>query len=337
MAEIKFKIKFITPLLIHGADAKTPDWMGLGKALRGAWRFWFRAIVGGMVQGIDKQKLFELESSVFGSADEDIGAKFRMVIENHNPKRIKIKVGFYQKEKDGITPKLEKGKHVEQTLSGYDPGCEFLIKILPRQDFNEKILVSSIWLWANLGGIGQRARRGFGAPVIESVNLTNPFESIKLSVTPHFSNPLEISEYLCNGLLKAGNVFGQWLKSSEEISQYVLTADIATNSEPKNANYFILRSTGQIAVGDKQFSLDNAIEKIHGRNKCRALGEAIGRRMASPVYVRLYEINKEFVPVVTWCKQQGFTETCKMHKNGCVKDYITNAAGITHWLDGKKI
>ena len=40
---IKFKIKFITPLLIHGENSRIADPLGLtGKALRGCWRFWFK-------------------------------------------------------------------------------------------------------------------------------------------------------------------------------------------------------------------------------------------------------------------------------------------------------
>lgn len=82
MTPIEFKIKFITPLLIHGADPGKADTIGLtGKALRGCWRFWFRAMAGGLVPNISKEDLFKLESNVFGSANEKVGAKFRMVIE----------------------------------------------------------------------------------------------------------------------------------------------------------------------------------------------------------------------------------------------------------------
>jgi CRISPR type III-B/RAMP module RAMP protein Cmr1 len=43
---IEFKIKFITPLFIHGANSREADSIGLtGKALRGCWRFWSRALV----------------------------------------------------------------------------------------------------------------------------------------------------------------------------------------------------------------------------------------------------------------------------------------------------
>ncbi len=53
--QIEFKIKFVTPLLIHGADSKKADETGLtGKALRGYCRFWFRAMVGGMIPNISK-------------------------------------------------------------------------------------------------------------------------------------------------------------------------------------------------------------------------------------------------------------------------------------------
>jgi CRISPR type III-B/RAMP module RAMP protein Cmr1 len=69
--EIKeFKIRFITPLLIDGANKYSADSAGLtGKALRGSWRFWFRAVIGGMLKDIKNEELLLLESKIFGSAD----------------------------------------------------------------------------------------------------------------------------------------------------------------------------------------------------------------------------------------------------------------------------
>ncbi len=83
MRQIEFKVKFITPLLIHGANSREADSIGLtGKALRGCWRFWFRALVGGMVNDIHKHKesLLEFENMIFGSSNEKVGLIFQKKI-----------------------------------------------------------------------------------------------------------------------------------------------------------------------------------------------------------------------------------------------------------------
>lgn len=184
METINFNIRFITPLLIHGADSRTCDSIGLtGKALRGCWRFWFRALVGGMVRDIQKDHLhlLELENRIFGSSNEEIGAKFRIII-------TPIKNLMPRKDIDPGFPASFK-------FSGFSEGSEFLINIIPRKNNmgnkEIKVLLATIWLWANLGGIGQRARRGFGSSVIEILESSNPFKEYfagsPLPIKQHFN------------------------------------------------------------------------------------------------------------------------------------------------------
>ena len=133
--EVTFNIKFITPLLLHGANSRTPDELGLAKALRGAWRFWFRAIVGGMLNNASGPELYKLESKVFGSADQDIGAKFRMLVEP---------VG----EPITCEPRIQFSQRMVQ-FTGFREGCKFKITIRPREGMIDKerdILLCSIWL-----------------------------------------------------------------------------------------------------------------------------------------------------------------------------------------------
>ena len=295
---IEFNIKFITPLLIHGADSGRADSTGLtGKALRGCWRFWFRALVGGMVQDITKEKLLELEGKVFGASDEKVGATFRMVITP--PTGLK--------PVNDIPPGFNRGFK----FSGFPVGSEFAIAILPRKslidDGKIEVLLASIWLWANLGGIGQRARRGFGSPVIElHTNNISPFDNLNLQVQSQFSEATELREHLCSGLSIVWMIFEQWLKEMG----CMVTGAIVTNLPPTNAKYFILSSLGQIAVGDKPFSeWKGSAQKVHGSNRCNGLGWAKGNsRMASPIFTRFHKVSKNdkdlFLPVITWCHQK---------------------------------
>jgi CRISPR type III-B/RAMP module RAMP protein Cmr1 len=331
MNSINFKVKFITPLLIHGSNSRSLDPIGLtGKALRGSWRFWFRAMIGGMVHNINKKGLLELESMIFGSSDENIGAKFRLVIENMGcVEDTAIYGGFKKKDRNGNVT------NEDQTFAGFKENSKFLIKILPRKNLDVSGLLASIWLWGNLGGVGQRARRGFGSPVIEAVNNSDPFKDHALCITPDFKDRLNIEDHLKNGLLGCWKLFKSWLTSK----RYKIIGNMATNPGPsdkayRNARFFTLNSLRQVAVGDSPFSLNEAIGKIHGNHGCKALG-SFHLRMASPVFTRLHKTDAKFIPCVTWSKQSGISNGCKKH-NDCVKEYL-NEADISNWLNRPSI
>ena len=67
---IRFNVKFVTPLLIGGANGRDANGLS-GKALRGCWRFWCRAIIGGVAKDINRDDLTTLESKVFGQCECD--------------------------------------------------------------------------------------------------------------------------------------------------------------------------------------------------------------------------------------------------------------------------
>ncbi|MBS3920626.1 MAG: type III-B CRISPR module RAMP protein Cmr1 [Deltaproteobacteria bacterium] len=324
MNPIQFNVKLITPLLMHGSNPRACDPIGLtGKALRGSWRFWFRAMIGGMVPDILKEGLLKHEGEVFGSSDEKIGAKFRMVIENISSNKDKaIYGGFKKKDRNGNVT------NEDQTFAGYKEDSEFLIKILPRKNIDRGVLLSTIWLWGNLGGIGQRTRRGFGSPVIKSVNNSDPFKQCRLCITPEFHGSVDIENHLKEGLSRCWEIFKAWLG--------VTAGDMATNPGPTdrgywNASFFTLNSLGQVAVGDNSFPLNQAIEKIHGNHHCNLLG-SFHPRMASPVFTRLHKVDTGFIPVVTWSKQSGISNNCGQNHTDCIKEYLNNA-GVTKWLN----
>ncbi len=314
MRQIEFKIKFITPLLIHGAESRKADTIGLtGKALRGCWRFWFRAMVGGMVNNIPKDCLLGLENMIFGSSDENVGAKFRMRVEEITRREdIQAYLGF----------KYRQGRKEGQRAAsaGYKEGLTYKVIITPRvmTELELKtlceILLATIWLWGNLGGIGNRARKGFGSPVIELANNSNPFESLQLPVESAFSNVERIKSHLCNGLKQVWSIFKEWLQDNG----CTVTGDMETN-DVQPQEYFLLNSLKQVAVCTKPYyPRDEAIRAVHGDHNCDELGwvdipskNFRPSRYASPVFIRFHKVNnkelnrEEFLPIFTWCKQQG--------------------------------
>ncbi len=319
---IEFKVRFITPLLIHGANPRAADTMGLtGKALRGCWRFWFRALVGGMVRDITKETLLDLEGKVFGSSDEKIGAKFRIFIETLSKNSSSTKMKFSSRTVN---------------FKGYKEGCSFSVRILPRSNMTGDevdILYATIWLWANLGGIGQRARRGFGSPVIYMDNNNRlheeRFEKSGLPIKGSFETDTELKGYIKNGIKHAWDKMFDWCQNNNIQNFNPCIYDSGSNP-PANSHFFSISSLKQVTIADKGLGSEarEALQKIHGNSSCSDLGTAIPKRKASPVFVRLHKVKDEYYPVVTWSTPRSV---------GCDRKYIINDCNCRYYLDGSAV
>jgi len=355
--EVKeFKVRFVTPLLIDGANKYSADSAGLtGKALRGSWRFWFRAVIGGMFRDIKKEELLLLESNIFGSADtkdsngDKIGAKFRMIIdtESHFPDD-NIKLGFNKPCRNcrgkGCYECRSTGKSRNPAISqGYLENSSYTIQIIPRSTMSEmelKVLFSTIWVWGNLGSVGKRERRGFGSPVICPLKENNPFsfhlngKKIELPIKQTFVDLEGLEGHIQKGLSLVWELFRRWIEENKFTSSKNIFADVSITSAPKSSSFFILRSCEQIFVGNAGFiDRNDAIAKFHGDSNCDGLGWARStHRMASPVFIRFHKIRldkvEKFIPVVSWCQQKNVEKD----PNNCALDYLKNML-----IDGQNV
>ncbi len=306
---INFGIKFITPLLTGGATRNSRENEGLtGKALRGVWRFWFRAVVGGQFDEVKPelqvQILKALEERIFGST---VRAKFRMLVEP----------GPLEPEKYRISPSDKKKFKIE----GWRPGAAFDVSIFPRPGPGSltsdeiRVLLATIWIWGNLGSVGKRARRGFGSPVLIQCEANGHdqseqtpkrlFQSMagetagtNFACEEYFGDAKALNDHLLCGLKEASKIFAAWLSSVtwpeggvdpkvlEKIVKWreegpMQKADcIFSNEIQQNAEFFILKSFRQVFVGTKSFPLDSDengemekfLFKIHGEKNVPALG-----------------------------------------------------------------
>lgn len=336
--KLEFKIKFITPLLIHGANSREADTIGLtGKALRGCWRFWFRAIIGGLLQEneLTPDSISKYESEIFGSANEKIGTKFKLLVQP-------ISKLIESVTELKFSEQLKRGKGPTK-LIGFQENCEFSLTIIPHQsllkinssnnDLKLKVLLGSIWVWANFGAIGQRARRGFGSPVIIP-DINSPFNILfnnQLPLKETFTDKSDVENYLKPMFIIVQNTVLNWLPENIRVKDKQILPSFP---------YFILRSSEQILIADdprNDFTL--ALQQVHGSNRCDDLGWARGNnRMASPIFTRFHKVNNSFLPVITYCPQKAQTregeriipnETClfaylygKTCRHGVVFPYI---------------
>lgn len=177
MKEYIFTLQVITPLFISGADQREAELRP--PSIRGALRFWFRAMVGGVVGG-DRESVKDLEAKVFG--DTKRMSKFGIRVKTlSSPKPAGRRVGRLG---DGIAYmgagallRRERGGVYILTRGCYWPPDSpqdaeipsFRMRLLLRTSDQhiKDILLGTIWLLTTFGGLGSRIRRGFGSIAVK--------------------------------------------------------------------------------------------------------------------------------------------------------------------------
>ena len=185
MQSLEVSLETVTPLFLGGADPRGEPELR-ASSVRGALRFWLRALLGGII-GDSPDKLDALrqaESAVFGSTK--LGASpvvirltgeiqaqdYRPLL--HNPNKL-----FTIK---GITP----GKLLNLTLAPRPPYCSI-----------PEVVCGAFLLFLLFGGLGKRSRRGFGSFVARSFS-----EGFAVSL-PDYSTANGYSERLSSLVNKA--------------------------------------------------------------------------------------------------------------------------------------
>ncbi|MGQ9921904.1 MAG: type III-B CRISPR module RAMP protein Cmr1 [Desulfobacca sp.] len=304
-----FEVRFITPLLMGGSDPRELDSLGLrGNSLRGVWRFWLRALLGGMLPTSRPDTLLALENEVFGKTGR---ATFRLRLLRQSANR-----------QDFLRLPHKTGGAAAQK-PGYQEGARFQVDILPRPHVMSadmaKVLLAGIWLWGYLGAMGNRARRGFGSPVLApAAGQTNPFETLDLQLRQEFQDADDLAQYLRAGICACWQAVAAWL-AGQGLTPLSITSLTAAATSLGSFPFFTLANLHQVAVSTRNFadlgclasapSKTGAIATIHGdRSASPELGRVHGGRLASPVFLRLHKVGNNWVPVCTWSKFNGILD-----------------------------
>jgi CRISPR-associated protein Cmr1 len=158
MTEVTLRLETITPLFLGGADPRgTPELRAA--SVRGALRFWLRALLGGVIGDSNLDALRQAEAAVFGSTDTGASPVVVRIAGN-------VKHASYR-------PLLHNPQKIF-TFSGIKPEETFSLEVIPRRPYESvsPIVISTTALWLLLGGVGKRSRRGFG-----TLRLQNEVES----------------------------------------------------------------------------------------------------------------------------------------------------------------
>ncbi|MEW6276669.1 MAG: type III-B CRISPR module RAMP protein Cmr1 [Bacillota bacterium] len=169
--EVKFECEVLTPLFLGGADPRlNPELRA--SSVRGALRYWFRALVGGSnlisYRSVDEiERLNREEEQVFGSTERGSPVSV-IVIPEAKPAIVQ-----FQKERTGkdylfwsmaASGPRENPARYQPAREYIQPGTRFQVKL--RTHFHGGALkkaVVALWLLANLGALGARANRGAGS------------------------------------------------------------------------------------------------------------------------------------------------------------------------------
>src|SRR5262249_52030198 len=156
-------LEVATPLFNGGAGEGTAELRI--SSLRGAMRFWFRALAGVGI-GNNLKSLTELEKHVFG--DTDLGSPVRLRVATMPRITNQTKPRWCQGD-DGrwIVYLLGQGLGDLRTATLRRPYIEvgepIAIQLrLSGRDPVDALVLASLWLTCALGGLGARTRRGFG-------------------------------------------------------------------------------------------------------------------------------------------------------------------------------
>lgn len=170
MVTLKVKLNAVTPMFLRGADNRTPELRAA--SFRGALRYWLRALIG-IQYGDNLTGLARAESIVFGST---AGA---------SPITIRTRSEGYEDLKVGKRRALPHSGDPRKQFSpdAFVEGSTFALELVtrPGQAVLPDQSLASLLLFVNLGGIGNRARRGFGSLQVDSLqtsrNMSEEFVS----------------------------------------------------------------------------------------------------------------------------------------------------------------
>lgn len=161
METITFHCKVITPMFLAGADGQTPELRA--PSIKGAMRFWWRALNGHLVKKDeetgkwDYSELKKREGKIFG--DTKRRSSFSIAVEEvSSMEQFEFNTEF-SKEIQYFQYSLV--HHNER--KGIKPGFRFNISI---SSFNLEALEEAaylLWVLSHFGGLGTRVRRGAGA------------------------------------------------------------------------------------------------------------------------------------------------------------------------------
>lgn len=307
----KFQVEVITPLVIAGADNRNPDLKAEGlrpPSLRGAMRFWFRAMMGGIVGGTKSYNpLRNLEMRLFGTTNQASTFWIRTYFINtpqintaclrmNDPTPIQRGQRSLRAERQAFIPPAQSKPQFEVELHFY-------------QESAVPLVLGALWLMAMLGGLGSRVRRGFGslAFIPEDEQTKRIFQDLELNFSCSGESFQEIKNALQNQLMKVRKYFADYATHTTALSSAGSPAKFPVLAKTQ-AKLWLVKPKGRF--WSKWFeAMDDLRERIYRAyrksEKLREIGSAQPRQ-ASPLLIQIKRtINHTYFGILLVFDEQG--------------------------------
>lgn len=315
--KITIDIRTVTPLFIAGADQRRIENEGLrAPSLKGLLRWWFRAIMGGMVASIDH--LRELENQIFGSTDQKSRIKIVSTVMS-DPSSIEI-------------PKKLEYLWFSIKLQGrqqyYPPNTKFRVDIISLDEDYLKVALGCLWAIIYLGGIGTRMRRGAGSLTVDNIKVRvdteeySPYEFIPYEFIFNGKSINDAKNFIKNNLVKIFKTFKEFANKSSTYS----------NSSPEHDFAILTKKFAKISLINRMFdSWEEALAEVSRVYKQVRQEKKLERyifglplpsfngRLASPLLIGVMDLNGKYaIRIVKFytsiCKNKDFLSKLKLSR-----------------------
>jgi len=287
-------------------------------SIRGALRFWLRALLGGVMGDKDLDGLRRAEAAVFGSTAT--GASPVVVrVAGH------IKHGSYRPLLHNPSKKF--------TFEGIKPGEVFSLELLPRRPYGSvsAMVVCTTALWLLLGGLGRRSRRGFGTLRLQNEVASFPFK-------PEVYRNVDEFEKTLQQVIK---------EARDKVDKHISALEIAQSTPSTPPAFPILhdKHTKILFCKHPFATWEDAMKAFWGLLRSSPYRDDSvfgfaggGGRQASPLHLRIVKIENNYHLLMTafrsrfasnppeWTKLQDFLNDCAQKWKG-----IWIMGGRTKW------
>jgi len=299
MQHVTFTLRTLTPLFLAGADQTRAELRA--PTFRGLMRYWYRALVGGMVGANERtlQHVAKAETSVFGATDTGSSIAVRVSDASERSQQYR-KENYSRASVSGkdyfLWSMAESGRgrpdRYKPDRFFFPRDTTFQVTLSSRENDEAALrqAVGAFWLLTHLGGVGSRSRRCAGSVIAKVGN--ESFVGFRFDVPKDVES---LRNQLHEGILLARQVVQQSMPdlplarvsqasfdvlAQQTCSVWILHDDKQRWSTPDDAMH-TLGTSLQAYRGD--FNLQE--KEVFGL----PLGKNMARR-ASPLLLRVTEL-----------------------------------------------
>ncbi len=313
MELLRVTYRIVTPLFLSGA--KPDDAELRGPSIKGALRYWYRAIdprynLSKNIESLKKGESPTYEGDLFGGTGQEEG-QARFLLRLHGSD-LQKEVWKGKREHPFFLRYL--GFSLDRNRKYFIPEQTFSIsfRLRPLTGDEEKAredwqcLIASIWLLGHIGGLGSRSRRGFGTVALESWTASEGSVAQevlqRLPIAHGAKSRTEWVERFSEGLEEIRSWFPEYTEADHTVikkdTSFLLAEAGASNwRQALNKGGEILKGFRESVKRQDRASLGMPL--LIPQRKIQYT-PVVGDRAASPVWIRVVEIEGRFFPLFSF-------------------------------------